>query len=210
MPRQNINYENTIMYKFVCNDLNITDTYAGHTTEFTKRKWGHKTCCHNKNSKNHNLKIYQTIRENGGWANWSMIEIEKYQCVDGNEAGARERYWYEQLNANMNMQTPNRSQKEYQNDKKDIISEYKKQYDNDNKKILSENNKQYRNDNKEILVVKHKQYYDENKDKICKNNKLTCGCECGSTCRIRDKSRHIKSIKHITYINSMNSEKNNI
>ena len=40
------------------------------------------------------------IRENEGWNNWSMIEIEKYPCNDKNEACARERYWYELLNAN--------------------------------------------------------------------------------------------------------------
>ena len=46
------------------------------------------------------------IRENEGWNNWSMIEIEKYPCNDKNEACARERYWYELLNANMNTYCP--------------------------------------------------------------------------------------------------------
>ena len=35
-----------------------------------------------------------------------MIEIEKYKCDDGNEARARERYWYEQLQATLNMIRP--------------------------------------------------------------------------------------------------------
>jgi hypothetical protein len=26
--------------------------------------------------------VYSTIRENGGWNNWSMVEIEKYPCKD--------------------------------------------------------------------------------------------------------------------------------
>jgi hypothetical protein len=46
------------------------------------------------------------IRENEGWNNWSMIEIEKYPCNDKNKACARERYWYELLNANMNTYCP--------------------------------------------------------------------------------------------------------
>ena len=35
-----------------------------------------------------------------------MIEIEKYQCNDGNEARTRERQWYEQLNASLNSFQP--------------------------------------------------------------------------------------------------------
>ena len=41
-----------------------------------------------------------------------MIEIEKYNCNDGNEAKARERYWYEQLGATLNSYCPIRSQEE--------------------------------------------------------------------------------------------------
>jgi hypothetical protein len=39
MPKQPINYENTIIYKIVCNNLNINDCYVGHTTDFTRRKY---------------------------------------------------------------------------------------------------------------------------------------------------------------------------
>ena len=108
MPRKAIDYLKTIMYKFVCNDLHILDTYVGHTTDFTKRKASHKSRCENENDKKHNLKIYKIIRENGGWNNWSMIEIEKYPCAGGNEATTRERHWYEELNAKMNSNVPSR------------------------------------------------------------------------------------------------------
>jgi hypothetical protein len=94
------------MYKIVCNDLNVKDVYVGHTTDFTKRETRHKYDCINHNSKKRNLKVYETIRVNGGWENWTMIEIEKYPCHDKNEARARERYWYELLNANLNMICP--------------------------------------------------------------------------------------------------------
>jgi len=43
MPRKIINYTNTIIYKIVCNDLNITDLYVGSTTDFTNRKYNHKS-----------------------------------------------------------------------------------------------------------------------------------------------------------------------
>ena len=47
MPKKEINYQNTIIYKIVCNDLNVKDVYVGNTTDFTKRKWSHKSDCYN-------------------------------------------------------------------------------------------------------------------------------------------------------------------
>jgi hypothetical protein len=41
MPKKNINFSKTIIYKIVCNDLTITDVYVGHTTNFIKRKAKH-------------------------------------------------------------------------------------------------------------------------------------------------------------------------
>jgi len=99
-----------------------------------------------------------------------MLEIEKYPCKDGNEARLRERYWYEQLNANMNMVNPNCSKQEYYHDNKVCITQYQKEYRQINKEILSE------------------------------KFKITFICECGSICRHRAKARHDKSIKHIDFI----------
>jgi predicted GIY-YIG superfamily endonuclease len=63
MPRTPINYQNTVIYKIVCNDLNIKDLYVGHTTDFTKRKCCHKTRCGNINGKHYNYKVYDYIRK---------------------------------------------------------------------------------------------------------------------------------------------------
>ena len=51
MPKNDIDYLKTIIYKIVCKDLNITDFYVGHTTNFIKRKATHKTACNNINNK---------------------------------------------------------------------------------------------------------------------------------------------------------------
>jgi len=50
----------------------------------------------------YNLKVYQFIRENGGWKNFIMVEIEKFPCKDSYEAAARERYYIETFNATLN------------------------------------------------------------------------------------------------------------
>jgi predicted GIY-YIG superfamily endonuclease len=90
MPKINIDYSKTVIYKIVCNDENVNYIYVGSTTNFTKRKCDHKNRCNNINGKEYNHKKYVHIRENGGWENFKMIEVEKYPCNDKREAEARE------------------------------------------------------------------------------------------------------------------------
>ena len=106
-------YEKTIIYKLVCNDLNVKDIYVGHTINFIDRKNVHKSSVKNENNNGYNCKKAKIIRENGGWDNWSMVEIEKYPCNNKYEARARENYWYEVLNATMNSQVPIKAPKKY-------------------------------------------------------------------------------------------------
>jgi hypothetical protein len=103
MPRHNINYSNTMMYKIVSNDLNILDCYVGSTTDFTKRKCAHKSNCANRlYCTMYNFKLYKFIRDNDDWCNWSMVLIEMYPCANHLECLQRERYWCEHLNATLN------------------------------------------------------------------------------------------------------------
>lgn len=166
MPKVPIDYTNTIIYKIVCNDLNITDLYVGHTTQFTKRRYLHKYTCSNENSKAYNLKVYSTIRENGGWDNWSMIEVEKYVCNDSNEATARERYWYETLESKLNMKCPKQSKKEYyENNKEKSIQKMKENYENNKEKVIKRTKEYYQN-NKDKILKRKKENYENNKEKI--------------------------------------------
>ena len=112
MPKSKVEYQNTIIYKIVCSDINLKDFYVGHTTDFRARKNSHKTSCSNPNSKKYNFTLYKTIRENGGWNNWTMVEVEKFPCNDSNEATARELFWYEQFRPTLNMNRPQSNDRE--------------------------------------------------------------------------------------------------
>lgn len=120
MPKKPIDYSNTIIYKIVCNDLNIKDCYVGHTTDFRKRKNQHKSKC----NRNIDYKIYNFINQNGGWDNWDMVMIEKYSCKDVLEARARERYWLETFGATLNGCVPNRTINEWIIDNKNYYKDY--------------------------------------------------------------------------------------
>jgi len=168
MPKVQIDFSKTIIYKIVHKeDPDNHESYTGHTTEFAKRKCEHKKRCLNPNNKNHHLKIYQYIRENGGWDNFIMLEIEKYPCNDGNEARARENYWYNELKSKLNTNVPSRTLKQYYQDNREKFLENNKQYRQDN----SEKMKQYRQDNRDELSEYQKQYYQDNREKFLENNK---------------------------------------
>ena len=155
-------YGKTVIYKIVCNDLTIKQCYVGHTTDMTKRKYAHKSCCHNEKDKDHNHKIYKIIREKGGWSNWSMLLVEKFPCKDKHEACKRERELYEELDAKMNMVRPYRTKEEieqYDKQYREKNKEKIEQYYQDHKEKIKENNKQHYQDHKQDK----KQYYQDHK-----------------------------------------------
>ena len=126
MPKLPIDYSKTIIYKIICCDPNIKDCYVGHTTDFTRRKQKHKSCCNNPNSKCYNYKLYSNIREKGDWDNWQMIMVEEFKCDNKLEATKREREYLEKLQANLNGNVPSRTVQEhrksyYQEHKHEII-----------------------------------------------------------------------------------------
>ena len=85
MTKKPIDYSKACIYRIVCRDPEIKECYVGSTTNLTKRRYQHKSLCNNVNNKGYNFYIYRFIRENGGFNNWEIIEIEKFNDCDGKE-----------------------------------------------------------------------------------------------------------------------------
>jgi hypothetical protein len=106
MPKTEIDYSNTIIYKITCKDTNIKDIYVGHTTNFVQRKHAHKQSSNNGKSANYTCKLYDVIRNNGGWENWKMEIINFFQCHDHYEARQKEQEYFISLHATLNSIEP--------------------------------------------------------------------------------------------------------
>lgn len=204
MTKKPIDYSKSCIYKLCCKDTNITDCYVGSTTNFRSRKYHHKSSCNNENNSGiYNLKVYQFIRDNGGWDNFDMVLVEKVNVNDGNELHKEERKWIEQLNSILNHQLPTRSMKEWFEDNKDKLTEKKKEYYKEYKDKIKEKHKQYYKDNKESIKEYYKDWYENNKESIKKynikyyeNNKEKIECPiCNSVITKHNLSRHQKSNK---------------
>jgi len=203
MPKKAFNWKNSVIYKICCKDHNIKDIYIGSTTNMVKRRSAHKSNCNNENRRQHNLYVYEFIREHGGWNNWNMILVEKYPCVDNMELVKRERYWYDELKASLNLRRPHRSDEE----RIKYHIEYGKIFREENKDAIIECKKKYREENKDVIIEYQKKYYEENKDKIkkyCEENKERISkkfnCECGGKYTHNHKSHHNKTKKHRLYL----------
>ena len=156
MPRLPIDYSRTIIYKICCNDVNIKKVYVGHTTDLTRRRKEHKYNCNLESKKEYDTYKYQFIRDNGGWDNWSLVPVEVFPCNNVNEAHIRERFWIEELTAELNKSIPSRTFKEYLESNKKKINQIRKEYYENNQKIICEKVKKYRDENKEVISEKGK------------------------------------------------------
>ena len=203
MPKIPMDYSKCSIYKIEHVD-DDTLVYVGHTTNFDKRKTAHKYYCKKDNNKHYNLKVYQMIRQNGGWDAFKMLEVEKYPCADKREAERRENEVMKELKASMNMRKSFRTQ--------DEITEYKKEYDTNyyesNKHKIQEYNKEYSEVHKPKKQEYNKEYYELHKEKkkeqvkeYQKNNKLKINekvkCECGCEIVKQHLKRHQATKKHL-------------
>lgn len=195
-------YSKLVIYKIKCNDESILDFYVGSTTLFKSRKNRHKVYATDESKKE---KIYETIRANGGWENWSMVEIEIYPCNSSTEARIREEYWRVELQATLNMiksfgaETRQEYMKIYEQEHKEERKQYLKQYREEHKEERKEYLKQYRDENKEEIKIKESKYREEHKEKI----KEKIECKCGAIIRKGNKSHHETTQKHILAISKM-------
>ena len=181
MPRPEIN--DYVFYKIVCDEL-PEYVYIGSTACFSKRKKAHKCSCNKLNSKKHNFKLYQTIRDNGGWDKWNMVVIDKLNSTTLLDARIKEESLRKEYNGNLNMV------------KAHVTVEEKKEHYELNKEVILKKHKEYRENNKELIAEKKKEHYELNKEVILKNAKEKITCDCGSIFTKRALNRHINSLKH--------------
>jgi hypothetical protein len=151
-------YSKTIIYKIVCKDINIKETYGGHTTHMIKRRQSHKYSCNNENDMHFNYYVYKFIREHGGWDNWDVIWQYDFPCKTKREAELEERSFIEKEQCQLNSYRPF------------VTEEERKKLDNENSrlyKIKNKDNPKY----KESKKISDKKYREKNIDKIAENNK---------------------------------------
>jgi hypothetical protein len=192
MPKVEIDYSNTIIYKIICKDPSVKDMYVGHTTNFVQRKHNHKSsCCNNKDSPYNNCKLYQVIRNNGGWKNWSMEIVDFCKCNDLYEARKKEQEYFILLNATLNSNEPiSKNNLISTKENEEIIVENKQlEKTSDNEQQLYLCTKCNYKCSKKFNLERHyltSRHLKETKEtemeiKMSKNEQTDITCECGKS-----------------------------
>lgn len=202
MPRVAIDYSKTVIYRISHKDIAGLD-YVGSTTDFTRRKGHHKSTCNNPNSQGHHLKVYQNIRDNGGWDFFQMLEIKKFPCADNREAEAEEEKVLQELKSTLNMKRAFISEgmaeynKNYYVTNRDHLREIGKKYYETHKDQITEYTKDYREQHQEQISDYGKKYRDKHKDRLKELRSANYICEtCKCSMLIQAKPRHERSLKH--------------
>lgn len=179
----------TYIYKLKINGK----SYVGSTNNMSERMRGHKSPCYNINSKSYNIKLYEFIRENGGWNNVDICILQK--CNED------VRYIIEDFYIKHYKCELNNISAIYDVEKrKKYIQTYNKPYYKNNKEKILQNVKNYYENNKEKVLNYQKEYSEKNKERISERTKQKYNCICGSSLRKSDKKRHERSKKHQKYL----------
>ena len=155
------------IYKIFCDDCD--NIYIGSTENLEKREIAHKTHCNNPNDEHYNLKIYKTIREYGGWENWTMICIEECDKVIETKLDARkiEQNYIDELNSTLNSQRAYRSEEQRIEDNKITNKKWREE----NEEYHKNQRKEYREENTEKIKEQKAADYEKHKDKRKATNK---------------------------------------
>ena len=207
MKEKPVDYSATLIYKITCKDPTITDLYVGHTTNFVQRREQHKQCSVNTSSK-----LYNVIRNNGGWTNWTMEIVNFFNCKNLNEAKTKEQEYFVALNATLNSIEPMPNKKEQVIKINPIIIKTPQKKSTEPSPV---NNKRFMCDkcnyscnkesdfNKHLLTVKHNKII----EKLDEPNK--CKCKCGKLYNFRQGLSFHKKTCIITKKICETSENNN-
>ena len=189
--------KNYIFYKIYCHDNDYI--YVGSTCNFNNRKRQHKQNTNLDNKKN-NLKVYKTIRENGGWENWKMIQIGTREQITKRQAEQIEEEYILQLKAELNDKRAYLSEQVKKEQK--AISD-KKYRESEKGKASQERRKDYftqYNNSEETKERKH-EWYLANKERTLSKQAERYVCSCGKEVTIGKKARHEKTQFHIDNCN---------
>tara|TARA_R110000823_G_scaffold176435_1_gene308933 strand:+ start:29 stop:469 length:441 start_codon:yes stop_codon:yes gene_type:complete len=128
--------------------------YIGSTWDMEQREIGHRIA-----SKNNTYKIYEKIRECGGF---DMEVLYEYECENENELHMEEQRCMDKLNPTLNSNRAYRSD----DDLKKYNQQYHKQYAVDNKEKQTAYIKQYRIDNKNKRNETQRKWRQMRRDKL--------------------------------------------
>ena len=97
----------SVIYKIQCKHDDVKEIYVGSTTDINKRIKSHKSVLNNPKSKLYTKKLYEFIKNNGGWNEWEVIIIKEFEdLLPRDELFKIEGLYINQLKPMLNIRQP--------------------------------------------------------------------------------------------------------
>ena len=187
-----IDYSRGKIYKIVCDATD--EIYIGSTiTPLYKR-----LCNHKRQIPRHDTQS-KLLFEKG---NCKIILIEDYPCERKEQLHARERYWIENSENVVNKMIPTRTIKEWAEDNKDYLDNYRKTYYENNKERLQVVKKEYYENHKEKEIKRAVEWNKANADKRREQIQCEICGELKAKTAIRRHQQTVKCRKHTNLVDS--------
>ena len=119
------NMNNTVIYRIYCKNETIKDFYIGSSTNLSVRIGVHKCRCNNKDTEGYYLKLYEFIRENGGWENFNVEVIEYFNCNSKKKLIQKEQEYINKLKHSLNYLNAYRSEEIKKEQKQKTYKKYR-------------------------------------------------------------------------------------
>ena len=192
------NYQQGKIYKIECHQTG--EIYVGSTVQPTLArrvaKYVDSWNCWKK-GKTRYMTSFQ-ILERG---QYDITLLELYPCNSKDELTEREKHYIKTTKC-INKVIPKRTRQEHRADNIEKFREYERNRDRTEYTKLRYQKMKDNEEFQKISKTRHSDYYQKTKEEQSEKKKLKIDCVCGSHFRKSDISRHIKSQKHITFINS--------
>ena len=128
--------------------IDSNDCYIGKTRNIIKRMALHKSY-----SKSSTYKLYEFMRANGGFENFTYEILETN--IPEEQGVYKERYYFDMYQPNLNSNVPNRSQQEsklyYRTKNRLQIIENVRQWQKDNRERFNKYQREYKQNKKNLL-----------------------------------------------------------
>jgi len=200
-PKKKEGEERTvIIYKIEIPGTNFL--YVGHTENFKQRLDNHRAACKcnldpESRSQNKNCPLYSEINRNGGWTKVTMTPVEEFVSKNKIQSRIREQYWIDKIqvarrDAVMMNGCPAYSSPEQR-------AEHQRK-----------NSAKYYEEHREKYNAYSAKYYEEHREshnaKSLERSSKKMTCPCGVEHNVGDKSRHLKTKKHIAWEQAKDQE----
>jgi len=182
VPKKKEGEERTVViYKLEIAGTNFL--YVGHTENFKQRLDNHRAACKynldpNSLIKNGKCQLYVEINRNGGWAKVVMSPVEEFVSKNKVQSRIREQYWIDKI----------------QVARRDAVM-MNGCYAYVSPEQRAEQQAKYREEHREELNAK-----------CIERNSKKMTCACGVEHNVGDKSRHLKTKKHIAWEQAKDQE----